>query len=421
MTIRSVPSLIAAPFLALFALAFVLALVWFAGLLALIPALVFGALLIVIGVLDRSRSGAVAGATNSGRVERDDSADIATAILDSLPEAVLLLNLRRKVIAANQAARELLGDRATGHDLERSIRDTDALGAVDSVIAGEGPGTLEITFPVPVPRYFQFHAVKVYREDDRPDLVVVVLTDVTGTRRSEQTRADFVANVSHELRSPLSALVGFIETLQGPARDDQKARDRFLGIMDGEASRMTRLIDDLLSLSQVETSEHIQPDQQVDLQSILRRVITIMEVRAKERGMTIVLSCPEDLPRVLGHDDELIEVFQNLIDNAVKYGTEGSEVRAKVWGIDRIPEKGGAGIAVAISNDGEGIASEHLPRLTERFYRVDKGRSRSMGGTGLGLAIVKHIVSRHRGHLGITSNLGEGTVFTVYFPRARTP
>ena len=403
MSIRSVPSLIAAPFLALFALAFVLALVWFAGLLALIPALVFGALLIVIGVLDRSRSGAVAGATNSGRVERDDSADIATAILDSLPEAVLL------------------GDRATGHDLERSIRDTDALGAVDSVIAGEGPGTLEITFPVPVPRYFQFHAVKVYREDDRPDLVVVVLTDVTGTRRSEQTRADFVANVSHELRSPLSALVGFIETLQGPARDDQKARDRFLGIMDGEASRMTRLIDDLLSLSQVETSEHIQPDQQVDLQSILRRVITIMEVRAKERGMTILLSCPEDLPRVLGHDDELIEVFQNLIDNAVKYGTEGSEVRAKVWGIDRIPEKGGAGFAVAISNDGEGIASEHLPRLTERFYRVDKGRSRSMGGTGLGLAIVKHIVSRHRGHLGITSNLGEGTVFTVYFPRARTP
>lgn len=412
MTLRFLPTYLFAPVFLVLAIALAAGLVLIAGLLALVPALVFAVVLLVIGILDRSRA-----VTRVVRADPDEGADLAIAILDSLPGPVLLLNLRRKVIATNQAARNLLGENASGRDLALSIRNPDALDAVDAVIAGKGRRTLEISLPVPVQQYFQLHAVKVYRGDGQPDRVIVALTDVTGIRRSEKMRADFVANVSHELRSPLSALVGFIETLQGRARDDPEARERFLGIMSDEAGRMTRIIDDLLSLSQVETSEHIQPEGRIDLCSILQRVAATVELRSSERGMKISVNCPEGMPRVMGDDDELMEVFQNLVVNAIKYGREGTEVTVDIREVERIPEKGGQGVAVAVRNQGGGIEPEHLPRLTERFYRVDKGRSRSIGGTGLGLAIVKHIVNRHRGYLAVESALGEGTIFTVYLPK----
>jgi two-component system phosphate regulon sensor histidine kinase PhoR len=216
-------------------------------------------------------------------------------------------------------------------------------------------------------------------------------------------RADFIANASHELRTPLSTLIGFLETLAGPAREDTEARARFLPIMLEQARRMARLVSDLLSLSRIELHEHTPPTGRVDLTAILHGVADALEIKAKNRGMAIRIEA-DRLPPVLGDADELAQVFQNLIDNAVKYGSRNSEVRVM------------AGPAEV--DRGEGIPREHLPRLTERFYRVDSARSRELGGTGLGLAIVKHIVNRHRGHLEIESAPGEGSRFTVYLRTA---
>jgi two-component system phosphate regulon sensor histidine kinase PhoR len=246
---------------------------------------------------------------------------------------------------------------------------------------------------------------------------MVVLHDVTPAKKAEQMRADFVSNVSHELRSPLASLLGFIETLRGPARNDPEAMDRFLGIMAGEGQRMTRLIDDLLVLSKVESDEHIRPEGSAEIGEILTNVARSLSLRSKERNVTINVEIKAPKLLVAGDKDQLTQVLHNLIDNAVSYGFEDSAVRVVVDAVPAIPSTGVAGLSVAIINRGEGIPQDDIPRLTERFYRVDKGRSRSMGGTGLGLAIVKHIVARHRGHLAIESVPGKETTFTVFLPR----
>ena len=247
-------------------------------------------------------------------------------------------------------------------------------------------------------------------------VALMVFHDVSSETMAEQMRQDFVANVSHELRSPIASLIGFIETLQGPAKEDAEARDRFLGIMGDEAQRMARMIDDLLSLSRVEASERMRPQEQVNIAELLSMTRELLLSRAKENAMELVFDIAPDLPVIAGDRDELMEVFQNLMDNAIKYGQDETFVKISAVQVDRIPEIGGAGIAVAVENEGEGIAPDQLPRLTERFYRVDKGRSREMGGTGLGLAIVKHIISRHRGRFNIESTVGKGATFTVYLP-----
>ena len=250
---------------------------------------------------------------------------------------------------------------------------------------------------------------------------MLVLRDETRAKRAEQTRADFVANASHELRSPLSALIGFIETLLGPASDDIQARERFLGLMHTEAMRMTRLVDDLMSLSRVEINEHVPPKSAVVMADVLRGVADTLSVRAEDKGITIELAITEALPPVLGDGDQLTQVFHNLVDNAVKYGRQGTAVRLIAQPAERVAERasgGGAAVSVAVIDQGEGIAAIHLPRLTERFYRADEGRARRLGGTGLGLAIVKHIVNRHRGTLTIASTVGVGSTFTVVLPAA---
>ena len=245
---------------------------------------------------------------------------------------------------------------------------------------------------------------------------LIVLHDVTQSRRAEQTRADFVANVSHELRSPLAALIGFIETIDGPARNDPEARSRFLNIMQREADRMSRLINDLLSLSKVEINEHILPTKQVEINTVIRQVVELLGVKARDRNMSLML-CVDDLNAVVqGDPDELNQVFQNLVDNAIKYGREGTEINIVIKRVDRVPDTNRPGVAVSIEDRGDGIPPEQLPRLTERFYRVDKARSRDMGGTGLGLAIVKHIVNRHRGKLSIRSREKIGSTFTITLP-----
>jgi two-component system, OmpR family, phosphate regulon sensor histidine kinase PhoR len=244
---------------------------------------------------------------------------------------------------------------------------------------------------------------------------VLIIDDLTERRRSERIRVDFVANASHELRTPLASLTGFIETLQGPARDDPVARERFLAIMRSQATRMSRLIDDLLSLSRIELKAHMRPSGEADLVAIIHHLADALEPLARELGVTIETELPAAPVIVRGERDELIQVFANLIENAGKYGQVGERVvvRVTAQGAD-------GGPAVSVRDFGPGIAAEHLPRLTERFYRADIEASPKHRGTGLGLAIAKHILTRHQARLTIESRLGEGATFTVIFPQRDT-
>ena len=248
---------------------------------------------------------------------------------------------------------------------------------------------------------------------------LLVLSDRTRDRAVERMRADFVANASHELRTPLASLIGFIDTLRGPAADDPPAQARFLGIMAEQAARMNRLIDDLLSLSRIELTEHQPPEEAIDLSGLLARLVAGFEPRLTPGGATLELGMEAGLPPVQGDADQLVQVAQNLLDNAVKYGGESGTIRV---GLAAAPPGGRwparPGLLLSVADQGPGIGREHLPRLTERFYRVDTRRSRAVGGTGLGLAIVKHVVNRHRGQLAIDSEERVGTTVTVWLPLA---
>lgn len=245
---------------------------------------------------------------------------------------------------------------------------------------------------------------------------VIAVDDATGIERAETMRRDFVANVSHELRTPLTALMGFIETLRGPARNDAAARDRFLDIMEREAGRMNRLVGDLLSLSKVESNERQRPGAAIDLTALLRSAAQSFQRMAADAGVTIMLDGAEDPVLLPGDADQITQVFHNLLENAIKYGGAGGRVRLAITHVAHEPLLRGPGWAVTVEDFGDGIEPQHLPRLTERFYRVDTHRSREKGGTGLGLAIVKHIINRHRGRLKIDSALGQGTRFTIILP-----
>ena len=344
------------------------------------------------------------------------TATLTTRILDAFPAPVLLIDKDSNVTEANKAAKELFGNEIEDKSLTLTLRHPAALDAVAKAVASDGYFTAEITLPVPVVRRYEGHIMSVSVQESQPVRAALVLLDVTAARNAEEMRADFVANVSHELRSPLTSLSGFIETLRGPAENDPQARQRFLTIMEDEARRMARIIDDLLSLSRVESNEHIRPMGRVALPVLLSEIGELLRLQAQKRHVTITIDAAETLPDIRGDMDELIEVFRNLIDNAVKYCRPGTEVSVRCREIDHIPDVGGRGVQVAVTNFGEPIPREHLPRLTERFYRVDKARSRDVGGTGLGLAIVKHIVNRHRGRLNMTSDAVNGTIFTVMLP-----
>jgi two-component system phosphate regulon sensor histidine kinase PhoR len=343
---------------------------------------------------------------------------LISRLLDFLPDPIAIVDVERRIVDSNRLARDLLGAEIDGRDLALSFRHPEALAAVDAVLGGEDCERLvEIVIPVPVVRYFEVRVSALADGISDTGRAIIVLNDVTVAKGAEQMRADFVANVSHELRSPLAALFGFIQTLQGHARDDPEARDRFLGIMESEAARMKRLIDDLLSLSKVESNEHIAPEQRADIAKITRGVHETLTMRAAERGIEIQIDCPGDQVEVIGDAGELTVVIHNLVDNAVSYGEPDSVVGAKIETAERIPVTGAPGISIAVTNACEGIAPEHVARLTERFYRIDKARSRSTGGTGLGLAIVKHVVNRHRGHLAIDSRPGTGVTFAGFSQR----
>jgi two-component system phosphate regulon sensor histidine kinase PhoR len=340
-----------------------------------------------------------------------------TLILERLPDPVIVLARDRTVRRANAASRSAFSD-----DLPAVLRHPGVRGAIDRALATNQAQTAEIVLRAPVPR--DLYAAVVPMDPPLADggEVLVVLSDRTRERVVEQMRADFVANVSHELRTPLASLIGFVETLRGPAADDPPAQQRFLEIMAEQGARMNRLIDDLLSLSRIELTEHQPPSEPLDLKELVRRMVAGFEPRLVERKVHLAMRIDDDLPLVAGDADQMAQVLQNLLDNGLKYGRDGGELRLDV----ALAEPGGRwpsrrGIVVAVADQGMGIAREHLPRLTERFYRVDKGRSRAVGGTGLGLAIVKHIVNRHRGQLLIESEVGKGTTVSVWLPLAQAP
>ena len=338
------------------------------------------------------------------------------AYLSGFLDPVLLVDGNRQLVYLNSAASKVIDANTIGRDLAISFRHPSALEVVDEVLKDKLERIIEITIAAPVSQTFQLQANSVELAGGLGQGAMIVLRDVTSLKTADQMRQDFVANVSHELRSPISSLVGMIETLQSSAKDDPSSREKFLQIMGDEAARMARLIDDLLSLSRVEVSEHVPPITSVSIGSILETTIELLQGRASKKNIALELTLPDTLPEIPGDPDELTEVFQNLIDNAIKYGNSKSEINIVIEKIARIPDLNHPGVSISIINQGERIAPEHIPRLTERFYRVDKGRSRTTGGTGLGLAIVKHIVNRHRGKLVIESLQEKTAKFTVFLP-----
>ena len=355
------------------------------------------------------------------RHDLEDTMAMNAAVLAGLPDPLILVAENRRVLRLNPAAEALLGHDLAGRDLALGFRNPNLLAAVDAVLDGGEQETVEFTIPGKVERAMAARVLRLRGAAPQRANVMIALYDLTGVKQSERMRADFVANVSHELRTPLTSLIGFIETLRGPAREDPDARERFLKIMEEQSHRMSRLVDDLLSLSRIELQEHTAPSSESDIEQILRSVASTLELEAARRGMRIEIAC-EGLPPAIGDRDELTQVFQNLLDNAVKYGEDNTVIRVAA----RRLAKGGAGerrlgragLKIAVFNEGEGIEREHIPRLTERFYRVDSRRSRRLGGTGLGLAIVKHIINRHRGVLEIESRPNEGATFSVFLPSA---
>ena len=334
------------------------------------------------------------------------------AMLSALREAAIVLDPQGVIVAANELARTGLSVLVGGH-ISQAVRLPDLLSAMRQVRETGEQHDVEVKLSVPVERLLDVSIAPLGRNgsDSRAALLLVVLRDRTEELQLAEMRADFVANASHELRTPLASLKGFIETLQGAAKDDPAARERFLSIMQEQADRMTRLIDDLLSLSRIEMHEHVLPSQTVDVAEIAATIgKALLPVAAKE-GRHLSVSLPERAAPVIGDRDELLQVVQNLAQNAIKYGRKGGRLDVTVQHM-------GSQIVLRVADDGIGIAPEHLPRLTERFYRVSAKESRERGGTGLGLAIVKHIVNRHRGELKIESQLGKGSTFAVLLPAA---
>ena len=330
---------------------------------------------------------------------------IEQGIVQRLPDPLIVLGPDRLVQRANAAAHAVFGGE-TG----AVLRHPGLRAAIDRALAEGRDQAADIRLPVPIGRDIHASVIPLPGSGRR---IVAVLSDRSRERAIERMRADFVANASHELRTPLASLIGFIETLRGPAADDQAAQTRFLAIMAEQADRMNRLIDDLLSLSRIELTEHQPPSGLVDLAGLARRMADAFTPQLQARRVALSLELAPDLPVVTGDGDQLEQVLQNLLENALKYGREGGTIRLAV--------QIAGGVTVTVADDGQGIARVHIPRLTERFYRADTHRSRAVGGTGLGLAIVKHIVNRHRGRLVIESTEGVGTTVTVWLPAPAPP
>jgi two-component system phosphate regulon sensor histidine kinase PhoR len=373
----------------------------------------------------------------------DDAEGITKAraqiMLENLPIPVLLIGGGGRIEIANPAARAFLGlGAATGH-LSAVLRQPQVLEAVSAALRGKTVEPVEYSLMAPVESHVRAFVAPLASEEDPslPWRAMLVLSDETSIKRADRMRADFLANASHELRTPLASLAGFIETLRGHAKDDPEARERFLGIMFDQTERMQRLINDLLSLSRVEMDEHVRPSGRADMEAIIEDVVDVLRPQIAEKSIELSL---EVMPaEVVGDRDQLLEVVMNLVENAIKYSRAGSSVvislssdlsrdQAERPGLilgdeasrltlaAPVSEAGDRYAAVRIRDGGKGIERRNLPRLSERFYRVDGQKSGPREGTGLGLAIVKHIVNRHRGGFTVESRPDAGSVFSVFFP-----
>lgn len=337
------------------------------------------------------------------------------AVLAALPMPIVIVGMSERVLGLNEQARRLIGLDCEGWHYITALRQPALLDAIEATLRDGGrrnarflgvEGARDTTWAVSI--------ASVALDAGRS--VVLTFQDVTAVEEAGQMRRDFVANVSHELRTPLTALLGFVETLRGPAREDVAAQARFLDLMEKEADRMRRLVEDLLSLSRVEDQERVRPKERINLTAILGETVRAMEKRAGNRGIALKLTTPGTDVLVPGDAEQMRQVITNLIENAIKYGRDDSRIDIRLTPPEAEAVLRETGVRLSVTDQGEGIAVHHIARLTERFYRVDTHRSRQVGGTGLGLAIVKHIVNRHRGRLRIESELGKGSCFTVILP-----
>ena len=358
-----------------------------------------------------------AGGRVSERTFATPHARLIEQVIGGLPGAAIVLDREGRVIAFNEAATTIAPALSRGEPALIALRMPELVDAVRRAARRRERQRVEFFERVPLDRWFEAFVIPIRvatGDENVADLLLMTFNDLTPLRRVEEMRADFIANASHELRTPLAALLGFIETLQGTAKDDTTARTKFLGIMQGQATRMARLIDDLLSLSRIELNAHLRPNTPVDLAPIVRQVVDGLQTLARDRGVEINVAVPPGALMVLGDRDELIRAVENLVENALKYGAVGK--RVDITAAHGQTRAGGAEARIAVRDYGPGIPSEHLPRLTERFYRVDVSDSRAQGGTGLGLALVKHVLNRHAGRLTIESTLGAGAIFTMHLP-----
>ena len=377
------------------------------SLLEMLAVLAFLGLAALIGAAEVPTS--AEGRAEAGVAEERANVALA-ALIEALPDAAYLLDRRGTILAGNGRAAAMHGSVRPGELVSLQVRIPEVVEAIRQSAADGSARRVEYAERVPVDRRLEAYVVPVTSggAGATPDLMLLGFRDLTQLHLVDEMRADFVANASHELRTPLASLSGFIDTLRGPARDDPAARERFLSIMAEQARRMSRLIDDLLSLSRIEMNERIQPKGSVDLASVIDHVREALAPLARERGVAVEVRRRAERLMVLGDRDELIRLFENLVENALKYGASGKRVEITL-------AAEGTEAVVSVRDFGPGIAPEHLPRLTERFYWVDVETSRAQGGTGLGLAIVKHILSRHRAKLAIESELGHGAIFTTRF------
>jgi two-component system phosphate regulon sensor histidine kinase PhoR len=335
-------------------------------------------------------------------------------LADLLTDPMIVFDQRGTVLFANAAALSAFQSLEKDTGLYLRFRAPEMHALIQGVIADGEPRSIDYFERVPIDRWYKAMVKALRDASGKPELFVLLFRDQSETRRIDRMRSDFIANASHELRTPLASLLGFIETLQGPARNDAGARERFLGIMQKQAERMSRLIDDLLSLSRLEMRAHLAVSECVDMTAVLNHVADTLTPLAAGLDVVIERHFPDHPVNVTGTRDELIQVFQNLVENACKYGQGGKRI---ILSLDEESSENASEVVASVQDFGPGIAAEHLPRLTERFYRIDVETSRAQKGTGLGLAIVKHILARHRARLVVRSQLGEGSTFMVRLPK----
>ncbi|MDU8941924.1 sensor histidine kinase [Ovoidimarina sediminis] len=338
------------------------------------------------------------------------------SLIDAAPLPQIVISGSERILAANAGALELLGPGIVGRHYIAALRQPTLLDGIEAILGGTAERAEAAFLSARASRDTSYRTIAARVELEEGPGILVSFVDTTELQEAGQMRRDFVANVSHELKTPLTALMGFIETLRGAARDDPAARARFLEIMEREAGRMNRLVKDLLSLSRVEAEERVRPTERVDIAGLLRSSVASLRQMAEEAGVAIALAGAEVPVEIRGDADQLLQVASNLIENALKYGAAGGRIEVTLTPPAHAAAVQGPAVSVVVRDFGEGMDPHDIPRLTERFYRVDSHRSREKGGTGLGLAIVKHIVNRHRGRLRIESVPGEGSTFTVILP-----